>query len=460
MKQRLQQIAKASFYSALTIAIIAVTVLLVTIGRGYFFDFKTGQLSGGGLILVDSEPGNATILIDGEPVERSTAARLSMRADDYLLRLEKEGYRSWEKTLSVVTSEVTWAQYPLLLPVDIETTEVEPLTPPLVLEQSPDQNYLAIASAKDPQLRVLESGESATRPAFSLTAEQLAAGFKIESLQWSVDSEHVLVGLRNPQQLLYVVVSVVNNQDVFNISSDFSLPLDNLQFSTQNWREIYWLSPEGLRKLDLANRTVSAVLASDVTSFRVSADAVFFTQNTKNSSQLARLERDNQVKVLVDDLPIAGYFLEYSGYGDNRYVALLNRDSRQVWLYHNPVSPNQQLRKFEHVNADSLQLSFDERFLLMKSGGSFTTYDSEFENIHRFELSTGDPGALSWLDNFHLLGRGDGQAIMFEFDGGNVETITSAANYPVFGSRDRKLLYSVGSNSAGIPVLQISRLAR
>src|SRR5687767_12305149 len=147
MKQRLARIAKASFYGGLTLRIVVVTVLLVTIGRGYFFDFRTGQLSGGGLVLLDSDPANAQVYLDGKDLRKNSPTRLTLKAGNYQMRLVRDGYRPWQKDLTVVTSEVTWAQYPFLLPNDITTQPLLDLPSPVVIKQSPDQNRLAIASS-------------------------------------------------------------------------------------------------------------------------------------------------------------------------------------------------------------------------------------------------------------------------------------------------------------------------
>lgn len=463
VKQRITRLAKISGYSFLGVAIVVFTIFLVTIGRGYFFDFKTGQIAGGGLILLDSKPDNASVWLDNKELGKGTPTRVPLRDGNYVVRLTKDGYRPWQKQLKVETSAVTWARYPLLLPNTITTNPVTNLTAPTQVEQSPDHRFLVIGSSVPaPGLQQLELGKTELRNIYTFTPEQLAAGTIVDSIVWSPDNEHVLVGLKAAGQVSYVVINALNPAEVFELTKEFSLPLGNLQFNPRNWREIYWLSPEGLRKLDLANKTVSAVLVPAVTSFLVSEDALFYVQTQNNVAQIFRLERDNQSRLLVDRLAPADYQLDYINFDGAQYIVIFNRTAQRISLYHSSTASGQQLEEFKDMVVRSISTAPDDRYLIMQNGSSFASYDFEFTRIYHFNLAAQNLGRLAWLDRYHLLSNAGGSLVMFEFDGGNLEVITDGLDgFTPAGARGLDFIYSVGrSNGSGAMVLHASQIKK
>lgn len=462
MNLSLKRVSKITFYSLLSLAVLAATAVLVAIGRGYFFDFKTGQIAGGGLILLDSRPSDAQIFLDGEEAGKNTSARIALKAGDYDIKIIKAGYRDWQKRVAVSPSEVTWVRYPLLLSDSISTDTLAPVEAPTIFKQSPDERYLALANGGSTAgIKLIDSNKSEAKDILRLTPEQLAAQTVIESLEWAADNEHLLIGLRTPQAANFIVLNAFNLAESVDVSKEFGLVLNNLQVSPRNWRELYWGSPEGLRKLDLGNKTISAVLAPDISTFLVHEEAVFYLQKKAEQLQLVRLERDNQSRVLADNLPSGDYRLNIAAFGNRQAVVLFDRTTRRASLYYSLTEPGQNLRLFESVTVQSIVVSPEGRYLLMQNGSDFVSYDFEFDKIYRFALPYKNIGELSWLDPFHILTTADANVVMFEFDGGNIETLTDGTQHlPAFASQNLEFVYSFGKSQNNPTVLRISHLKK
>jgi dipeptidyl aminopeptidase/acylaminoacyl peptidase len=92
------------------------TTLVVFYGRGYRFDFnKAGpNLSGTGLLVATSSPDGAQVLINGH-LTTATANTINLAQGTYDVKIVKEGYLSWEKTL-VIKNEVVTKADALLFP--------------------------------------------------------------------------------------------------------------------------------------------------------------------------------------------------------------------------------------------------------------------------------------------------------------------------------------------------------
>ena len=98
----------------LTFLISAPLVVLYT--AGYRFDFAHGRIVQTAVLQVTSTPRNADVLIDGELAEDRTPATIErVLPGEHVVRVEKEGYLSWEKTLSFESRQTTFASGVVLL---------------------------------------------------------------------------------------------------------------------------------------------------------------------------------------------------------------------------------------------------------------------------------------------------------------------------------------------------------
>ncbi|MBI4101183.1 hypothetical protein HY441_01760, partial [Candidatus Microgenomates bacterium] len=387
---------------------------------------------------------------------------LPVKAGSHNLNLTKDGYRSWQKTLPVVRTEVSWIQYPFLVPLAIDTQSLGEVDQVSNWAQSQDGKLLAmVSSGPPPAMRLLEVGKQELKAVYQPSPEEQAQGVQIGTVTWSLDSEHLLLEVKLAGQSHWFVINALNPSEIIDLSKEFGASLSNLQFSAKNWRELYWLSPEGLRKLDIGSKTISAVLAANVNNFVVSEEAIFYVQTDAGAKQVVRLDRDNQTKILVANLAANDYGLVYIAYGDQHYVAVLDYASKSVSLYDSASESQKSLGRFDTVNATGMFMSPQDRFLIMQQDNQFAVYDFEFSKLYRFSLSA-KPAAISWFDEFHMLATIDSQSLLLEFDGGNQEKLIEGISpQPVFASRNRELVYSfTPSSTAGKVTLQASRLKR
>ncbi|MBI4101073.1 PEGA domain-containing protein, partial [Candidatus Microgenomates bacterium] len=177
MKQNRKHILRLSIYSLILVVVVLLTVALVAIGRGYRYDFETGQIISGGLILIDSEPNGATIYLDGKQINKRSPTRLPVKAGSHNLNLTKDGYRSWQKTLPVVRTEVSWVQYPFLVPLAIDTQSLGEVDQVSNWAQSQDGKLLAmVSSGPPPAMRLLEVGKQELKAVYQPSPEEQAQG--------------------------------------------------------------------------------------------------------------------------------------------------------------------------------------------------------------------------------------------------------------------------------------------
>lgn len=462
MKKHLKHITSVGSFVALASLIAGATFILVLVGKGYVFNFRTGEVSGGGLVLLKSEPGEAEIFIDNK-TKGKAPKRIPLKAGRYQLKLVKAGYRDWHKAISVEPSAVSWQQYPFLIPDSLSTNTVAPLDNPSVFAQSVNTKFFAIAqNGAVPKVDVFEVNKTKPKTVFTLTPEQVAQNMRIVSVSWSRDDDHILIRSEGSAGVNYFITSISNTTDLHDITKEFSLPLDNVSFSYSNWRELYWLDSQGLRLIDIANKTVSAVLAERVTSYSVTPEAVFFVQRNETTNRVMRLNGDQPPKALIEKLPPNDLKLGFVDYGDKQNLILHDKTRRRVSLYPSTTQSNAKLSEYKNIDVINFLVSKDNRYLLLQGELNFATIDFEFSKLYRFSLGTNPVTNLTWFDRYHLLGTIGTSTVLFEFDGGNPETlINSVPSFPSFSADSQNYLYTIGSSpGSGQPVLQTTKLKR
>ncbi|MBO7561088.1 PEGA domain-containing protein, partial [Candidatus Saccharibacteria bacterium] len=83
----------------MSVAVVVTVVILVLVVSGYSIgsDYKLEQ---GGLLKVDSEPTGASVILDGEKLGETNFSRV-VSSTEHEVVLEKEGYDTWKKKVSV-----------------------------------------------------------------------------------------------------------------------------------------------------------------------------------------------------------------------------------------------------------------------------------------------------------------------------------------------------------------------
>ena len=151
----------------LAVTILAVLAFLVTAPIvvlrtiGYRLDIKKGKVSQTGVLVVDSTPSGAAVIIDGRPTGEVTPTRIrDLPPKRYEVRLEAPGRHPWKKTLDVQSSGVTFAEDVVLFPTRSATVLVG--GPIRSASMSPDGSWMAyILSGDRNEVRVrnLESDQ-------------------------------------------------------------------------------------------------------------------------------------------------------------------------------------------------------------------------------------------------------------------------------------------------------------
>jgi len=87
--------------------LLAATVVVIFVGKGYVISVNTKTFEKTGMLVVKSQPDGGKIYLDGEWKSATPNTFSNLRPKTYLLRVEKDGFSSWEKYVTVYPELVT-----------------------------------------------------------------------------------------------------------------------------------------------------------------------------------------------------------------------------------------------------------------------------------------------------------------------------------------------------------------
>ncbi len=265
------------FYTAFSAVVILVgTMIAIQYAKGNFRYTQQGYVSSAGLLNANSFPTGAEVFIDDKLVTASDDT-LYLEPKNYLVRIVKDGYSSWEKMLQIEPQLVTQTNA-MLFPTAPSLTPLS-FSGIQLLSPSPDgQKLLYFVASSSSQtnktgLYVLDLSTSSAANIMGMqkSARQIletpAAGFTEPSFIWSPDSAEVLVSTSKSDWLI-----PTDRKSVFTQLTDIGwkkktilaeweyemylrdrqffakFPAEVLQIATQSAKNVY-LSPDKKRML-------------------------------------------------------------------------------------------------------------------------------------------------------------------------------------------------------------------
>jgi PEGA domain len=428
--------------------VVGATIVLVAFGRGYSYDFKNHRPTLNGLVIMSSTPASATVLQNHQDIKKKTPYRATLEVGSYDFEVRKDGYRSWSKRLDIDASQVTWAQYIWLLPETLRDQQVAVFDGASQIEPSRDHQHFAIVSTgPSAAVWVYDTGTRNVTKLYSpllATADQPAES--LVDVRWSDDNSHLL--LRTKRADKQIVQIIAGGQAPLDLSASFRYDFASISFVPGNWRELFWISPEGLRHLDVGAQTVSAVLVENVVSYAYHGDRVLYVQTTKLGKSLSSMDRSGRDKrELVQSLAESdSYEIAEVTYRDRDLLAVLPAKSRTITLY-TDISSDNPVSRVISKDSDHMLFNPDGRFLAYSSATASGVFDSEKTHAYQLKQPLVD---YRWFDTYHLLGSVSGQTHFLEFDGQNDQTIgQSSSGLAAYATSDQRAFIRFITGSDG-----------
>jgi hypothetical protein len=293
-----------------------------------------------------------------------------------------------------------------------------------------------------------------------------AAAETITDVQWSADGSHLLLITQSPSGAVYREMAAASGE-VIDLTAQYRLDFTGLRFSPNDWRQLFWISPDGLRKLDLGEQAVSGVLASNVTQFDFAGDRLVYVQATSLGKSLMatslRNPSPNNRAQLVAALPQSDrYQLDYGRYQNEDALAVIPTSTREATLY-TGIFGTAPVSSVVAREVDNVSFSPDGRYAAFTSATQLVTYNLAAStpklNVNYVANDLAGLSSLRWFDEYHLvLGLG-GKTVFSDFDGTNrTELGNLLPGTTPIGTDNEESVYSVAPGVAAANGATLTRI--
>lgn len=463
-KRRIHNIKLIVGYILIAIAIGLSTILLLYTAYGY--GLHKGQVIQNGLIYVSSTPSGSKVYVNGQQ-NGTTGERLFLQTGSYMMKVERNGYRTWSREVTVEGGTVEHFDYPFLFPVDLHTSSLQSYAAaPDMATQSPDRRWVLVEQpGKIGSFDMWDMKNSKSRvdttvalPGGLLTAS--TGSDSLQSVQWSNDNRHVLLQHTYSGGSEYVMFDTqdpsqsVNLTKTFDLSPTEQLSLQNLQYDHYF---IYDTKSDVLGTASLSNTAV-VPMVENVLAFKTynSNIVLYVTGKGAPNGQVEVKLFQNNTTYLIRTLPVdTTYLVNLAQYNDSWYIAAGAQHDNRVYVYQDPISvlaqgsdsiliPNTILR----VNQPNyLEFSANTQFVVASNGNHFAVYDAQYDKTYAYTIDQPFDAAqphATWMDGDRLTYVSNGKLVVFDYDSTNPQVLMPAdANYLPFFDQNYHYAYTL-----------------
>ncbi len=457
-------------YVLIGIAILISSLVLVYQANGFGVNSK-GQVVQNGLVFISTQPNPASIYLNGQLNPARTNNRLSVPAGRYNVRLSRDGYRDWQRTVNVQGGDVQHFDYPFLFPRSLVTSAVANYPAPGVASQSRDHRWLMVQTAPTAltfdvyDLKQTDPTQNIAKISLPTTVvtSPTAAGQHWEVVQWADDNQHVLLRHDTSQLKEYILVDRTDATKSVNLNTALNLAPSELTLINNRYDQYMFLADNELSRATL-NNPAAEKLMSDVLEFKSYGSKTVLYVTTSNSSEgRARVMiNDGNATYTIREVALSDhYLLDMAGFQGTPYVVLSASSENAVYVYKDPIAQlgdksltvPQAIRALHITTPTYVGFSQNAQYIAGENGNQFGVYDIFNKRAYVYSLSQPfDAPQLkaTWMDGNRLTYVSNGKALVFDYDQRNQQQLMPASpNYTPFFAPDYRYEYTLAPAANG-----------
>lgn len=303
--------SRTILFIILTVLFIFSAPAMVLYSQGYRLDLNppTGgiKITQTGGFYFKVAPKSVQIYLDGKLKEKTNFLFGSAFIDNllpkkYEIKIEKNGYHPWQKSLEVREKEVTDAKNIVLIPKNpdfkilAEKTEnffFSPDEKKIILKKTNGQNW---------NLEIFNTEKNSFK---NLIDEQNFNKGKADllDLKWSPNSKKNLLSLKIKEKSKYFILDTTEKINL--ISLDFlGKGIKEISFSPQNDFEIFFIEKNALFKTDFSQKTAVKPILNNLISYKILGNDIIWLDGEgfifKSDFSGKKIEALNLKPVVID----------------------------------------------------------------------------------------------------------------------------------------------------------------
>jgi hypothetical protein len=480
-KERRNHVVLIVSYCLIAVAIALMSWMLLKQTDGYCLS-RDGTVDRCGLIFVSSQPAGADVYINGSLQKFQTNSKTNLRSGTYTVRLARDGYTEWNRTITVAGGDVQRFDYPVLFPAKLKSAQVATFANQLhFVSQSPGRRWLVAADTAQPsQLQVFDL-KNADKPSAKIVPQQPTVFTAAESVQswnvleWADDERHVLTqrvftnGTSKARE--YILLDRQDGTQARNLTSELALlPADEIRFFNKKQNQFYIYNTETklLRTAQLGTNPPNALRLERVISYKAYGDdtVLYVTDTPLGEKQTPGyvsvvLQQGTRSSVLKRLAVADTYLLDIAEYDGKWYVVTGTNALKGVYVFRNPLDavlakPTDTplpFRFLKLINPQHVAFSANAQVVVANRGAEHTVYDIEYEGVYHYTEPTplDEPQApTSWMDGNRLWYVSSGKVVVHDYDNLNRQTLQDALpQYGVYFAPNYLRGYSLTQQANG-----------
>lgn len=434
----------------MVLAVVITVTILAFIVSGYWLnsDFKVER---NGLLQISSIPTGADIFIDGDSswLQRTNTSKV-LSSGEHTVKLTKDGYDSWQKTINISEGLLYRIHYPRLFLQNRTPESLLDVTGTTLATTSPDHNSLIlINNTTEWSFINLDSDEIKPEPinisqifsSVSLAPEATTGLFTgtVQDIKWDYDGTHALFKISNTDVTEWVLLDVKDPAKSINLTREFGANFNEIQILDNSSNNLLAIRNGNLHKIDVSGKSISAVLAENVTNFDHYNNEVVFSATTTSETPVNYIGflklGDDKITTLEETNSPA--LVTLSRFYDDKYITVLS--DHLVSLY--KKEDFTKIKDFELTfQPTSIKVGHNGEFITMPLGNQIATLDMEAMSVTEWQPSG---TRFGWIDNDMVYTVADNSLTVYDFDGYNQRTIASnvSEHFPAAITNNKWLYY-------------------
>ena len=473
----------------MTVTVVVMVIVLTFVAMGYKVN-QDGELSQNGLVQISSRPNGATVTIDGDTIFPRTDTSRSLSSGEHTVKLTKDGYDSWEKTIEIKSGWLYKLDYPRLFKQGRETEKMLEFKEGLeFLSMSPDRSSILYADDDATVFYWLkvQGEEIETRKIDVAELFRLKSGDKlngiIKSLEWNGEGDRVLIDYvgvaksKDDKMIVdyadydvhdRIVINLAKPEDSINLTREFGLDFSKISAVSDSAERLVVLENGNLRMISTGTKEISRVLVANIADFaNVGSEVLFITKAAEDSTTrtIGYYVEGDKAPLILETVGGDGVRLAISKYLDKRYLTVAV--GPEITIYRaDELQETMRIEDLEVVGKAVLaaapewvEVANRGRFIAAINGKKIFMFDVEQLAISNYELEGDFEG---WLDGFMVTNVVDGKLVARDFDGSNRRELGDgkAGFEAMVTSNNRYLYYAVecGDETTNKTCLQRDKL--
>lgn len=447
----------------MVLTVIVTVIILALVVSGYWLnsDFKVERQ---GMLQVYSYPTGANVEIDGTSswLQRTNTSKV-LSTGEHTIKLTREGYDSWSKTVNISEGLLYRLGYPRLFLIDRTKEEVLSIDAVSHATVTPDHSAVLLTNNTTEWTYIVLSEEKVAPKKIDVssvfTGVSVAEGAKVGILSdeilktsWDYDGTHALIKAKAGEQIEWILLDVKNNAKSVNLTHEFGGDFSEIKILDNSANNLIAVQNGNLHKIDVSARSISAVLAKNVVDFdHYNSEIVFAARNTGSSSE--NKEESNH-EYLIGFMKTSNGEVEKVAYTDSAPMVTISRfyDTKYITVVEQNKATLYQEEDFSVFKKyelgfipTSIEVGHQGEFITMSERSHIASLDMEANLVREWDIENEKFGRP---DNNMIYVVDNGDLVFYDFDGLNRRVLAHnvSSKFPV-SITSNKWLYYFSDNS-------------